>query len=105
MERALGGAGGDNEVQVVWWGMLADDETVGLGQLIDYYLALNGKQGGDYKLACSRANSSASDCCRTQRLQQSEAAGRPQAAGEQPRSGGAPPDADAEGSAHHQAGR
>ena len=54
VERALGGAGGDNEVQVVWWGMLADDETVGLGQLIDYYLALNGKQGGDYKLACSR---------------------------------------------------
>lgn len=54
VERSLGGPGGDNEVQVVWWDMLADDETVGLGQLIDYYLALDGKLGGDYKLACSR---------------------------------------------------
>ena len=54
VERALGGPGGENDVQVVWWGMLADDETVGLGQLIDYYLALDGKLGAAYKLACSR---------------------------------------------------
>lgn len=54
VERALGGPGGDNEVQGVWWGMLADDETIGLGQLIDYYLALDGKEGGDYKVATSR---------------------------------------------------
>lgn len=55
VERALGGAAGENEVQGVWWGMLADDEAVGLGQLIDYYLALDGKTGNDFKHASSRA--------------------------------------------------
>jgi len=54
VERALGGPGGDNEVQGAWWAMLADDETFGLGQLVDYYLALDGKEGGGYKVATSR---------------------------------------------------
>lgn len=54
VERALGGAAGENEVQGVWWGMLAEDDTVGLGQLLDYYLALDGKTGNDFKHASSR---------------------------------------------------
>jgi len=54
VERALGGPGGANEVQGLWWGMLADDETIGLGQLVDYYSALDGKEGADYKAATSR---------------------------------------------------
>jgi hypothetical protein len=54
VERALGGAAGENEVQGFWWGMLAEDDTIGLGQLIDYYLALDGKTGKDFKHASSR---------------------------------------------------
>ena len=54
VERALGGTAGENEVQGNWWGMLGEDETVGLGQLVDYYLALEGKDGEAFKKASSR---------------------------------------------------
>lgn len=52
--HALGEEAGENEVQTGWWGLLAADEAVGLGQLIDYYLALAGKTGGDFLDASSR---------------------------------------------------
>ena len=54
VERALGGPAGENEVQSRWWGMLARDDGVGLGQLIDYYLALAGKAGNEFSEAASR---------------------------------------------------
>lgn len=54
VDRARGGPAGENEVQGRWWGMLAEDERFGLGQLVDYYLALAGKDGPDYKAASSR---------------------------------------------------
>lgn len=54
VERALGGPAGANEVQGVWWGMMADDDSFGLGQIVDYYLSLDGKDGGEFKQASSR---------------------------------------------------
>lgn len=52
--RALGEEAGENEVQTRWWGFLAADDAVGLGQLTDYYLALVDKTGGDFLDASSR---------------------------------------------------
>lgn len=52
--RAMGGPAGENDVQALLWKKLAADPTVGLGQLADYYLALQGKEGTEFKAASSR---------------------------------------------------
>ena len=52
--RAMGGPAGKNEVQARFWQLLAEDDAVGLGQLIDYYLSLEGKDGTEFKNASSR---------------------------------------------------
>lgn len=54
VDRAMGGPAGGNDVQTHLWGLLADDDAVGLGQLVDYYLSLEGKDGADFKNASSR---------------------------------------------------
>jgi len=54
VRKALGEEAGQNEVQVRWWHMLDDDDSIGLGPLIDYYTALTGKTGEDYLDASSR---------------------------------------------------
>jgi len=54
VERAMGGPAGENDVQTLLWQMLARDAAVGLGQLVDYYLSLEGKDGADFKTASSR---------------------------------------------------
>ena len=54
VDRAMGGPAGENEVQARLWQMLADDDAVGLGQLVDYYLSLEGKDGTEFKNASSR---------------------------------------------------
>jgi hypothetical protein len=54
VDRALGGPAGENDVQLEWWGMLRDDDSIGLGQLTGYYLALAGKTGADFGQAASR---------------------------------------------------
>lgn len=54
VERAMGGPAGENDVQTLLWQMLAKDHAVGLGQLVDYYLSLEGKDGADFKAASSR---------------------------------------------------
>jgi len=54
VERAMGGPAGENDVQILLWEMLAKDEAVGLGQLVDYYLSLEGKDGAEFKTASSR---------------------------------------------------
>ena len=54
VERAMGGPAGENDVQTLLWRMLASDDAVGLGQLVDYYLSLEGKDGADFKTASSR---------------------------------------------------
>ncbi len=52
--RALGEEAGQTEVQGHWWMLLGEDDGVGLGQLIDYYLALSGKTGNEFIKASSR---------------------------------------------------
>lgn len=52
--RALKGPAGENDVQVEWWAMLSSDDSIGLGQLADYFLALDGKEGEQFKAAASR---------------------------------------------------
>lgn len=54
VERAIGGPAGENDVQTLLWQILAEDHAVGLGQLVDYYLALEGKDSTDFKTASSR---------------------------------------------------
>jgi hypothetical protein len=54
VERAMGGPAGENDVQTLLWEMLAKDEAVGLGQLVDYYLSLEDKDGAEFKTASSR---------------------------------------------------
>ena len=54
VERAMGGPVGENDVQTYLWQMLADDDAVGLGQLVDYYLSLEGKDGTEFKTASWR---------------------------------------------------
>ena len=54
VERAMGGPVGENDVQTLLWQMLAEDHAVGLGQLVDYYLSLEGKDSTDFKTASSR---------------------------------------------------
>ena len=54
VRRALGEEAGQNEVQVRWWRLLDEDDSIGLGPLIDYYTALVGKTGEDYLDASSR---------------------------------------------------
>ncbi len=54
VDRAMGGPAGENDVQALLWEKLAADRTVGLGQLADYYLALQGKTGAAFKAASSR---------------------------------------------------
>jgi hypothetical protein len=54
VERAMGGPAGENDVQTLLWQMLAKDDAVGLGQLVDYYLSLEGKDGAEFKTASSR---------------------------------------------------
>ena len=53
VERAMGGPVGENDVQTLLWQILADDHTVGLGQLVDYYLSLEDKDGTRFKTASS----------------------------------------------------
>ena len=53
VDRALGGPVGANDVQMRLWGMLADDDAIGLSQLVDYYLSLEGKDGTEFKSASS----------------------------------------------------
>ena len=48
VRRALGEEAGQNEVQSRWWRLLGTDDGVGLGPLIDYYVALAGKTGEDF---------------------------------------------------------
>ena len=54
VERAMGGAAGENEVQEFLWRILAEDDAVGLGQLVDYYLSLESKDSTEFKTASSR---------------------------------------------------
>lgn len=54
VESAMGGPAGENDVQTLLWEMLARDDAVGLGQLVDYYLSLEGKDGAEFKAASSR---------------------------------------------------
>ena len=54
VERAMGGPVGENDVQTLLWQILAEDHTVGLGQLVDYYLSLEGKDSTEFKAASSR---------------------------------------------------
>lgn len=54
VERAMGGPAGENDVQIYLWQMLGKDAAVGLGQLVDYYLSLDGKEGADFKAASSQ---------------------------------------------------
>ena len=53
VERAMGGPAGENDVQTRLWEMLSNDRSVGLGQLVDYYLSLEEKDGTDFKNASS----------------------------------------------------
>lgn len=53
-ERAIGGPAGENDVQTLFWQILAEDHAVGLGQLVDYYLSLENKKSTDFKAASSR---------------------------------------------------
>ena len=54
VERAMGGPAGENDVQAQLWEMLANDDAVGLSQLVDYYLSLEGKDGTEFKNGSSR---------------------------------------------------
>lgn len=54
VDRALGGEAGENEVQTRWWGMLRNDPSIGLGQMVDYYLSLSTKTGAEFLAAASR---------------------------------------------------
>jgi hypothetical protein len=54
VERAMGGPAGENDVQTLLWKKLASATAVGLGQLVDYYLSLDGKDGVEFKTASSR---------------------------------------------------
>lgn len=54
VERAMDGPAGENDAQAYLWQMLAKDHAVGLGQLVDYYLALIGKDSVDFKTASWR---------------------------------------------------
>lgn len=54
VERAMGGPVGENDVQTLLWQIFAEDHAVGLGQLVDYYLSLEGKDSTEFKTASSR---------------------------------------------------
>ena len=54
VKRAMGGPVGENDVQTLLWRILAEDHAVGLGQLVDYYLSLEGKDSAEFKTASSR---------------------------------------------------
>ena len=54
VERALGGPAGENDIQMLLWQILSDDHAVGLGQLVDYYLSLEGKSQAEFKTASWR---------------------------------------------------
>jgi len=54
LDRAMGGPAGENDVQTRLWEMLARDDAIGLGQLVDYYLSLEGRDSTDFKNASSR---------------------------------------------------
>lgn len=54
VRRALGEEASKNEVQLRWWHILDEDDSIGLGPLIDYYTALVGRTGEDYLDASSR---------------------------------------------------
>jgi hypothetical protein len=54
VQRAMGGPAGENDVQSLLWEMLAKDQAVGLGQLVDYYISLENKVGAEFKSASSR---------------------------------------------------
>lgn len=54
VDRALGEEAGLNDVQTRWWGQLAADDSIGLAQLAEYYLALKDKKGAEFLSASSR---------------------------------------------------
>lgn len=54
VERALGEGAVQNDVQERWWTMLGKDDSIGLGQLTDYYLALTGVEGAEFLKASTR---------------------------------------------------
>ena len=54
VKRAMDGPAGENDVQADLWRILLDDDAVGLGQMVDYYLSLEGKDGVAFKNASSR---------------------------------------------------
>ena len=54
VNRAIGEEAGKTEVQARWWALLGEDEGIGLGQIIDYYLALSGKMGNEFAKASGR---------------------------------------------------
>lgn len=53
-ERAMGGPAGENAVQTLLWQLLVEDPAVGLGQLVDYFLSLEGKDSTNFKTASPR---------------------------------------------------
>ena len=50
----MGGPAGENEVQTHLWQVLAEDDAVGLGQLVDYYMSLEGKAARTSRLRLPR---------------------------------------------------
>lgn len=51
VDRAMAGPAGKNDAQRFLWEMLAKDDLIGLGQLVDYYLALSQKDTQEFKTA------------------------------------------------------
>lgn len=54
VDRALGEKAGANEVQSRWWRLLGDDDTISLGQLVDYYLSLFGLPDAEFVARSAR---------------------------------------------------
>jgi hypothetical protein len=52
VQRAQAGPAGANEVQARWWRLLGQDESISLGQVADYYLAIT-DPSVDFKAASS----------------------------------------------------
>ena len=54
VERAMGGPAGENDIQTFLWQIFDEDNAVGLGQLVDYYLSLESKDSTEFKTASWR---------------------------------------------------
>ena len=105
VDRAKSGPAGENEVQTRLWQMLADDDAVGLGQLVDYYLSLEGKDGANFKNASSRELHRLGLLSRSLPLQPFRFFSNGKAPSVEPRNRRAPADAHAQGPPHDQTGR